>query len=118
MGVHLVLVFALATSSAVPPEACSGMGRKTELEMQIRESDLDLASAVKAAEKLREMVGQGRVGGEYHHGALNQLKILKGHVLLHQALADRVEFGAMSAEATDSQKSFCMWLAKDGFWYD
>ena len=121
MAVHLIFAIALAAGSAGPtpePELCAGTVRQTEPQYQVLESDLDHAAAVRAAERLRDKVAQGQVHGEFQYGVLNLLKILKGHVMLEQALVDRHEFGVNSAEASDSKASFCAWLAKEGFWYD
>lgn len=94
------------------------MERGTEPQYQILEADLDRASAIHAADRLREMVARGDVDGEYYFGVLNQLKIVKGHVLLSQAHSDREELGPDSIDARESAASFCAWLEKDGFWYD
>jgi len=118
MTAFLLLAAALAAGSGETPELCAGTVRPTELEMQIQESDLGQKEAVAASEALRDMVRRGVVDGESNYGALNQLKILHGHVLLQQALADRKNYGADSVEAKDSQNAFCSWLVQDGFWYD
>ena len=118
MAFHLALAVALASGGVPPPELCADMVRETEPDMQIHESDLDAASAASAAEWLREKVSLGMADGEFHHGALNKLRILEGHVMREQALADLRDSGADSAEARESRISFCKWLATEGCWYD
>jgi hypothetical protein len=118
MKLLLALVLSTSAATAAPPEICSGVARETEPDMQIRETDLDHASAVAAARWLHEKLQEGSLGGDYQFGALNQLKIIKGHMLLQQALDDRKDSGVGSVEAAESRNSFCNWLVKDGFWYD
>lgn len=120
LSAYMVIKFVLALAAGVTaaPEICVGVVRETVPDMQIREVDLDHTAAVAATERLRVMVDLGTVKGEYQYGALNQIKILHGHVLLQQAISDRISFGIRSAEAKYSTSSFCSWLAKDGFWYD
>lgn len=118
MKLLLALALSASAATAAPPEMCLGVARETEPDMQIRESDLDHASAVAAASWLHEKLKEGSLGGEYQYGALNQLKTIKGHMLLQQAVDDRKEFGVDSVEATESRTSFCNWLVRDGFWYD
>ena len=96
----------------------SGAACKLRPDMRIRESDLTQAEAIKAADKLRAMVGRGEVDGEFQFGALNQSKIIHGHILLQQAKADRKDFGPSSPEAIDSVGALCRWLGSEGFWYD
>ncbi|GAA4861096.1 hypothetical protein GCM10023332_11410 [Luteimonas vadosa] len=86
--------------------------------MQIHESDLGRGAALAASKKLQDMVQRGRLGGEFQFGVMNQLKIIRGHVLLHQAHSDRKEFGPASLEARESTQVFCKWLGTEGFWYD
>ena len=118
MTITVALAIVLATGAAADPEVCVGIARETDPQYRIVESDLDRASAVKAAERLRDMAAQGHLDGEYHYGALNHLKVLKGHVLLSQALSDRAKLGVSSIDAQESAATFCAWLVKDGFWYD
>ena len=117
MSLHLALAIALAAGSA-GPDLCSNIASQIEPDMQIHESDLDQAAAIAAADKLKTMIDRGEVDGEFQFGALNKLKIIRGHMLLQQAQADRKEFGAGSAEARESATTLCIWLGKEGFWYD
>ena len=112
-----VVVIALASSSA-SPELCRGVENKIEPDMRILESDLSRSAAIEAAEKLKNMVTRGDLTGEFQFGALNQSKIIYGHILLRQAMNDRAEFGFHSAESAESERSFCSWLSTEGFWYD
>lgn len=116
----MATALALGVSEAVaaPPELCSGVERKTEPEMRIRESDLGHAAAAAAARWLHERLQEDPLRAEFQTGALNKLKTINGHMLLQQALDDRKDFGVGSVEATESQVSFCNWLVTDGFWYD
>ncbi len=118
MSLKIALALALAAGAATEPELCSGVESKIEPDMQILESDLNRAEAASAADKLRGMIGRGELSGEFHFGALNQLKLIQGHMLLQQAHSDRREFGPSSTEAGDSTKALCTWLGKEGFWYD
>lgn len=107
----------LASSSA-SPELCHGVENKIEPDMRILESDLSQAAAFEAAEKLKAMIASGDLTGEFQFGALNQAKIIHGHILLRQAKADRDVFGSESAESRESERSLCAWLSTEGFWYD
>lgn len=118
MGSQIVLSLILWASSTAGPELCAGVVNKIEPEMRIRETDLTREKAAEAAAKLRDLIERGHVDGEFQHGALNQLKIVHGHILLQQARNDSNKFGQESAEARDSTDAFCRWLVKDGFWYD
>lgn len=64
------------------------------------------------------MVKSGEVGGEAEFRALNQSKIIIGHLLLRQAQEDRVAFGGDSDESRRSTSTLCSWLGTEGFWYD
>jgi hypothetical protein len=86
--------------------------------MRILESDLSHSAAIEAADKLRGMIERGDLTGEFQLGALNQSKIIHGHILLRQAESDRKEFGSDSTESRDSVRALCTWLSTDGFWYD
>ncbi|HEY1137423.1 MAG TPA: hypothetical protein VGE64_08020 [Xanthomonadaceae bacterium] len=118
MSLHLVLSIALAAGAPADSGLCKGVVNRIQPDMRIRESDLDQAAASAATEKLRQMIDGGQVDGEFRFGALNQLKIIRGHLLLRQAQADRQASGASSPKARGSEKAFCDWLVKDGFWYD
>lgn len=118
MSIQIALLLALVASSAAAPDLCPGMSSQIEPDMQIVQTDLDHAAASAAVDTLRTMLAQGRLTGEFQFGALNQLKIIQGHLLLQQALADRAEFGAGSMEAGASTDVFCRWLETEGFWYD
>ncbi|GAB3346894.1 hypothetical protein GCM10027359_31590 [Marilutibacter aestuarii] len=86
--------------------------------MRILESDLSQSAAIEAAQKLKDMIARDDLAGEFQFGALNQSKIIHGHILLRQATTDREEFGPNSAESRESASSFCTWLSTVGFWYD
>lgn len=118
MSIPLFLALALAAGTDSEPSLCSGTESKIEPDMQIRESDLSRPAAAAAAEKLRDMINRGQLGGEFQFGVQNQLKIVQGHVLLQQARSDRVAFGPASPEAQGSKATLCRWLSNDGFWYD
>ncbi|ADV27939.1 hypothetical protein Psesu_2103 [Pseudoxanthomonas suwonensis 11-1] len=117
----MVIAVSLAVALAVAPvtqELCVGYRNGIEPDMRIRESDLGQPAAVIAAERLRDMVGRGEVTGGFQHGALNQAKVIHGHILLRQAIEDQRQFGRDSAEAASSTNAFCSWLETEGFWYD
>jgi hypothetical protein len=118
MSLQLFLSIALAAGAPADSGLCKSVVNRIEPDMRIRESDLDQAAASAATEKLRQMIDRGQVDGEFRFGALNQVKIIRGHLLLRQAQADRQASGASSPEARGSEKAFCDWLVKDGFWYD
>lgn len=118
MTILLALAIALSTHSAESPDLCTGFENRIVEDMRILEADLAQSAAATAVEKLRAMVEQGQVAGEFRFGALNQLKIVHGHVLLKQALMDRNEFGPDSVEFQESKASLCDWLGTKGFWYD
>lgn len=118
MSLQLVLSIALAAGAPADSGLCKGMVNRIEPDMRIHEADLDRAAANTATDKLRQLIDRGEVDGEYEFGALNQLKIIRGHLLLEQAQADRRAFGASSSRSKESEKAFCDWLGKDGFWYD
>ena len=118
MTFSIALVIAVATGSVATPELCSGFENKIEPDMRMLESDLTRSDAIEAADKLKAMIERGELTGEFQFGALNQAKILYGHVLLSQAVSDRKEFGPHSTESKDSVGSLCTWLGSKGFWYD
>ncbi|WP_155952129.1 hypothetical protein [Pseudoxanthomonas suwonensis] len=118
MSFQIALAVALAAGSTTEPTLCSGVESKIEPDMRIVESDLDREAAIAASEKLRDMISRGEISGEFHFGYLNQLKIIQGHALLHQARSGRKEFGSSSNEARDSTRALCNWLSEEGFWYD
>ncbi|QSX74544.1 hypothetical protein HIV01_015380 [Lysobacter arenosi] len=118
MSLQIALVFALAAGITAEPSLCSGVESKIEPDMRILESDISHEKAIAAADQLRGMIESDELGGEFHFAALNQLKIIQGHVLLTQAHSDRRELGPSSAEAGDSTRALCGWLGKEGFWYD
>lgn len=118
MSLQVALAIALSAATPAEPLLCSGVKSKIEPDMQIREADLDRTAAVAAAEKLKGMIDHGELSGEFQFGALNQLKIIQGHVLLQKAKADALELGANSPESKDSTRALCSWLTKEGFWYD
>ena len=110
-------IFVLASASA-SPELCRSVESKIEPDVRILESDLSQSAAIEAAKKLKDMVARGDLTGEYQFGALNQSKIIHGHVLLQQAMVDRTEFGPVSVESAESTRSLCTWLSTEGFWYE
>jgi hypothetical protein len=118
MTLSTILTIALVASSTASPELCGDVENRIEPDMRILESDLTQSAAIKASDKLRSMIERGDLSGEFQFGALNQSKIIYGHVLLRQAQADRKEFGPDSAEARDSVTALCAWLSSEGFWYD
>ena len=118
MSLHIVLALALTLGQTSSPVLCSDAASQIEPDVRIHESDLDQAAAASAANKLKGMVDRGEVDGEFYFGALNQIKIIRGHILLQQAQADQKEFGPNSVEARESTTAFCSWLGKEGFWYD
>ena len=95
MSINIALAIALATGAASAPELCTGFQNKIEPDMRIQESDLSQSAAVSAADKLRAMIDSGQVAGESHFGLMNQLKIVQGYALFHQAQAPRKQFGAI-----------------------
>ena len=118
MSFHIVLAISLAVGQASGPGLCGETTNRIEPDMRIYESDLDQVAAASAADKLKGMIDRGEVGGEFYFGALNQSKIIWGHILLQQAQADRKQFGQSSVEARESKATLCSWLGKEGFWYD
>jgi hypothetical protein len=118
MSTVILVAFALATGAGSEDPLCSDIESKVEPDMQIRESDLGRSDAAAAAGKLQDMVDEGQLTGEFQFGALNQIKIVQGHVLLQQARSARDEFGSGSPEAQRSKTTLCQWLRNEGFWYD
>jgi hypothetical protein len=107
MSLQVVLSIALAASAPADSSLCKGVVNRIEPDMRIRESDIDQAAANAATDKLRQMIDRGQVDGEFRFGALNQVKIIRGHLLLRQAQADRQAYGASSSAAKSSEKAFC-----------
>ena len=118
MMLPTALAVALVAASATGPELCVGFDNRIASDMRIHESDLTQSAAVEALERLKGMIERGSIGGEFKLGALNQSKIIHGHILLRQAQADRMEFGAESEASRDSVQALCTWLSSEGFWYD
>ena len=118
MSLHIVLAIALAVGQASGPGLCGDTTSQIEPDMRIHESDLGQVAAASAADKLKGMIDRGEVDGEFYFGALNQIMIIRGHVLLQQAQTDRSEFGPNSVAARESTTALCDWLGKEGFWYD
>ena len=118
MSLHIVLALALTVGRTSSPDLCGDAANQIEPDMRIHESDLDQAAAASAAVKLKGMIDRGEVDGEFDFGALNKLKVIRGHLLLQQAQVDRKEFGPDSVEARESATALCSWLGKEGFWYD
>jgi hypothetical protein len=101
---------------AAEPELCGTYPRKTEPDMQIKESELSTSAALKAVEELeKDLPNASR---EQNFGTLNRLKIVLGYTLRRKALEDSAEFGATSAQANASTTAYCTWLVQKGFWYD
>lgn len=86
--------------------------------MRILEADLSKSAAIEATEKLRRMIELGEVSGMFAHGALNQTKVIHGHILLQHANAVNEEFGAETIEFREAKTGLCSWLVAEGFWYD
>ena len=101
---------------AADPELCSAYTRKTEPDMQIKESDLTTSAALQAAKDLEKNPPSAL--REQDFGALNRLKIVLGYTLRRQALEDAAQFGTSSAKAKASTAEFCTWLVQKGFRYD
>ena len=112
------LLISLATGAPVDSELCRGVENTIESDMRVLESDLTKAAALEAAQDLSALVKSGGVGGEAEFRALNQSKIIIGHLLLRQAQEDRLAFGQDSAEFRRSASALCDWLGTEGFWYD
>lgn len=113
-----VLAIALLAGSSTGTELCRGVENKIEPDMRIQESDLSQSAAIEATDKLKAMITRGELTGELQFGALNQSKIIHGHILLRHAITDRDEFGSSSAESKESTRSLCTWLSTEGFWHD
>lgn len=118
MTLSPVLAIALLAGSPASPELCSGVENKIEPGLRILESDLTQSAAIEASNKLRGMIQRGDLVREFQFGALNQSKIIHGHILLRQAQTDRKEFGPDATESRDSARALCTWLRSEGFWYD
>jgi hypothetical protein len=118
MSLLVALALARVAGSTQGSTLCAGVESAIEPDMQIQESDLDRAAASAAAGKLQDMIRRGELDGEFHLGAMNQLKIVRGHILLHHAQSSRTAFGPASAEAKDSTMALCNWLTTEGFWHD
>jgi hypothetical protein len=118
MSLHVFLAMALTFGQASGPELCGDTPIQIEPDMRILESDLGQAAAAAAADKLKIMIDQRAIDGELYYGAMNQLKIIQGHILLQQAQADRARSGADSQEGRQSKMALCQWLGQQGFWYD
>lgn len=118
MSTHVLLTFALLTGAPPEAELCRSIPNRIEPDMRIQESDLTREKAAQAATELAAMIERGEVDEGSQFGALNRLKIIKGHVLLRQTQVDRKTYGPISPEARDSTKSFCDWLVNEGFWHD
>lgn len=107
----------LLVGASAGPQLCAGTS-SIEPDLRILESDLGQSAAMSAVEKIKDMVAKGNLTGEFQFGALNQSKILYGHILLRQATADRDEFGPGSVESAESTRILCAWLDEEGFWHD
>ncbi|MBJ7575491.1 hypothetical protein [Luteimonas sp. MC1828] len=118
MTFSAAIAIIVLASSSVSPELCRDVENKIEPDMRILESDLSQSAAIQAAERLKDMIARGDLTGEFQFGALNQSKIIRGHILLRQATTDREEFGFDSAESRESAMLLCTWLSTEGFWYD
>jgi len=118
MTFSAVLAIVVLAGSSPGPQLCRGVENKIEPDMRILESDLSQSAAIEAADRLKKMIKRRELTGEFHFGALNQAKIVYGHILLRQAEADRNEFGRGWSKSRDSVKAFCTWLSSEGFWYD
>lgn len=81
------LAIALVAGSQTSPELCVGFDNRIASDMRIHESDLTRSAAVEALDRLKGMIERGSLGGEFKLGALNQSKIIHGHILLRQAQA-------------------------------
>ncbi|MBB1474005.1 hypothetical protein H5368_13295 [Luteimonas sp. MC1782] len=118
MTFSAALAIIVLASSSVSPELCRNVENKIEPDMRILESDLSQSAAIQAAEELEDMIARGDLTGAFQFGALNQSKIIHGHILLRQATTDRDEFGSGSVESRESARLLCTWLNTEGFWYD
>ena len=118
MNFSAAIAILLATGSPASSTMCSGVENKVEPDMRILESDLTQRAATQAAEKLKDMVKRDQLTGQFQFGALNQSKVIYGHILLRQPQADRKEFGPESQELRESRAILCKWLSTEGFWYD
>jgi hypothetical protein len=118
MSTAILLAFAFATGAGSEDPLCSEIESEIEPDIQIRESDLGRPAAAAAAGKLQDMIERGQLTGEFQLGALNQIKIVQGHLLLQQARSARDEFGPGSPEAQRSTTTLCQWLSNEGFWHD
>jgi hypothetical protein len=101
---------------AAEPELCGVYPRKIEPDMQIKESDLNTAAALKASRELEKNLASASRNQDF--GTLNRLKIVLGYTLRRQALEDAAQFGATSTQARASANAFCTWLVEKGFWHD
>jgi len=118
MTVIATFVLLLAASSPGGSDVCKGIENEIEPDMRILESDLTQKAAEQAAAKLKDMIQRNQITGEYRYGAMNQSKILQGHILLRDAQDDRKKLGPDSQESQESRAAFCKWLGSEGFWYD
>ena len=118
MFAHLALFAAVALGAEQAPELCAGLASDIEPDMRILESHLDKTAASKAAAWLGERIGRGELDGEFEFGIWNGLKIIHGHALRQQAIAERARHGVASVEHESATDAFCGWLAEDGFWHD
>ena len=118
MTFSAALTIILLAGSSASPELCRGVENNVEPDMRILESDLSRLAAIHAADKIKDMIELGDLTGELQFRALNQSKVIYGHILLRQAEADRKEFGPESLESSESTRTLCNWLSTEGFWYD
>lgn len=116
MSIFFVMV--LMVGSMAEPDVCVYFPNDIEPDMRMRESDFSTAAAEEAAQRLAGAIRDGEIGGDLRMGALNRLKIIKGHVLLRMVVEDREAFGPDSVEARESVSAFCQWLGNEGFWFD
>ncbi|WP_133323642.1 hypothetical protein [Luteimonas aestuarii] len=114
----MALTIASALVAAQVPDVCTGLASDIAPDMRILESDLDKPAASRAAAWLGERIERGELDGEFEYGVANGLKVIHGHALRQQALAERSRHGAESPEGRSASAAFCRWLAQDGFWYD
>lgn len=86
--------------------------------MRILESDVDKPAASKAVAWLADRIERDELDGEFTFAVWNGMKVLHGYVLRHQAMVERERLGADSVEAVSATRTFCEWIAREGFWYD
>lgn len=89
---------------------CEGWMFRIEPDMQIHDEDLTVESARRALESLNRALE--RTGWEANMLQRNSLKIIDGFLRKNAYLE------APEVDGKFYKEAYCIWLRKEGFWYD